>query len=87
MKGFLTWHSKPFRKTHNLAEIGTLCVQIDQTLTSLLHRAVPLTDFAWKFRYPGEPKEPSRDEAEAARALARDVYTAMLDRLPAEVSP
>ncbi len=32
MKGFLTWHSQPFRKTHNLTEIGGLCVEVDRSL-------------------------------------------------------
>ena len=46
-----------------------------------------LTDFAWKYRYPGEPEEPSREETEAALALAREVYEAILARLPEEVRP
>jgi uncharacterized protein YdhG (YjbR/CyaY superfamily) len=32
LKGFLTWHDQPFRKTHNLVEIGQQCVAIDATL-------------------------------------------------------
>ncbi len=78
MKGFLTWHSRPFRKTHNLTEIGGLCVEVDRTLEPPLRRAAVLTDFAWKYRYPGEPEEPSREETETALALAR---------LPEEVHP
>ncbi len=46
-----------------------------------------LTDFAWKYRYPGEPESPTREEAEAALALARAVYDAVLARLPEEVRP
>lgn len=37
-------------------------------------RAAELTDYAWKFRYPGEPEEPPREEAEQALTLARKVY-------------
>lgn len=47
----------------------------------------PLTEYAWKFRYPGEPEPPPLKEAEAALALAREVYEVILDRLPAEVRP
>ncbi len=25
MKGFLTWHGRVFRKTHNLGELGDMC--------------------------------------------------------------
>lgn len=39
------------------------------------------------YRYPGEPEEPARDEAEKALALARAVYDAILTRLPEEVRP
>ena len=32
MKGFLAWHDAPFRKTHDLAEIGQQCAGIDSSL-------------------------------------------------------
>lgn len=32
MKGFFTWHSQPFRRTHSLEEIGTQCLTIDPSL-------------------------------------------------------
>lgn len=87
MKGYLTWHSRVFRKTHNLSELGGMCIDADVTLEPLLQRATRLTDYAWKYRYPGEPDEPSREEAESALALAREVYDAVLGRLPADVWP
>jgi len=87
LKGYLTWHSRVFRKTHNLAELGGLCIDLDVALEPMLRRAARLTDYAWKYRYPGEPQEPSREEAIAALALAREVYDAILSRLPAEVRP
>jgi HEPN domain-containing protein len=90
MKGFLTWHNRPFRKTHSLEEIGEQCLEIDQTLNPMVDRAVPLTEYAWKFRYPGgpdEPEEPSVAEAQEALAHAREVYEVVLSRLPAEVRP
>ena len=43
MKGFLSWHDRPFRKTHNLIEIGEPCAAIDASLESLLRRAVAPT--------------------------------------------
>ena len=48
---------------------------------------MPLTEYAWKYRYPGEPAEPDEAEARQALALAREVYDAILARLPAEVRP
>ena len=31
LKAFLTWHDRPFRKTHNLTEIGQSCAELDRT--------------------------------------------------------
>jgi len=86
LKGFLTWHGIAFRKTHNLVEIGQSCVAVDRTLEPTLRLAAPLTEYAWKFRYPGEPEEPSSEEADEALATAREVHDAVLARLPAEVT-
>jgi HEPN domain-containing protein len=86
-KALLFWSDVPFRKTHNLRELGEACARVDESLASLAEQAEDLTQFAWVFRYPGEPEEPSREEAETALALAREVYEAVLSRLPAEVRP
>ena len=86
-KAFLTWHDRPFRKTHNLVEIGQQCVALDPTLQDLMRRAASLTEYAWRFRYPGVPTEPPESEAQEALARAREVYEAILSRLPAQIQP
>lgn len=85
LKGCLTWHDIPFRKTHSLEEIGQQCVTIDPTMRELLDRVVPLTEYAWKFRYPGEVEEPTIQEAKDALQIAKDFCDAILTRLPADV--
>jgi HEPN domain-containing protein len=55
LEAFLAWHDVPFRKTHNIQELGLACAALDATLSTIVDRAVPLTEYAWKFRYPGEP--------------------------------
>lgn len=85
LKAFLTWHDQPFRKTHNLVELGGQCVAIEPLLEPLLRRAAPLTEYAWRFRYPGEPEEPTVAEAEEAVALAHEVYEAILAHLPKDL--
>jgi len=82
MKAFLAWHDAPFRKTHNLEELGHQCAAVDATLGRAAVEAAPLTEYAWKFRYPGETDEPDRAEAEAALAAARNVHKAILARVP-----
>ncbi len=87
LKAFLAWHDVPFRKTHNIEELGRACEALDATLRTTVDRAVPLTEYAWKFRYPGEPDEPTRAEAGEALTTAREVYGALLSRLPEGTRP
>ena len=86
-KGFLTWHSTPFRKTHLLEEIGSQCLNIEPALLPLVDKAVPLTKYAWKYRYPGEPEQPSPQETAAALKVAKMVYADIVRRLPKEAGP
>jgi HEPN domain-containing protein len=87
LKAFLTAHDAPFRKTHDLDELAIACGRINPELEREVNPALELTTFAWAFRYPGESEEPSREEAEAALALAKQVYEAVLARLPAQGHP
>jgi len=85
--GFLTWHDIPFRRTHSLEEIGRQCVKIDHALKEPVDQAIPLSEYAWKFRYPGEAEEPTPEEAEEALTTSREVYDAVLASLPVEALP
>jgi len=62
LKGFLTWHDRPFRKTHSIEELGEGRLKIDSNLKNLIDRAAPLAEYAWEFRYPGEPEKPSEEK-------------------------
>jgi len=66
---------------------GEQCLEIDSTLQEVIDQAVPLTEYAWKFRYPGEPYQPTADEATEALAMARLVYEAVLQRVFTEAQP
>ncbi len=83
-KAFLTFHNCPFRKTHNLEEIGQACLEIDATLRPVVDEAVPLTEYAWAFRYPGNPETPKCEEAQTALTVARKVFDSIFRRTPAE---
>jgi HEPN domain-containing protein len=87
LKGFLTWHGVRFRKTHNIEEIGEQCLKVDTSLKDLIDEAVPLTEYAWKFRYPGELFEPPAEEMEEAMVISRKVLDAVSERLPPEARP
>jgi hypothetical protein len=72
---------------HELDLIGEQCVAVDHSLLDVTSRADALTKYAWRFRYPGAPYEPSLDEARAAFNLAQEVVDAVLRRLPSETQP
>jgi hypothetical protein len=62
-------------------------VSFDPTLAPLVGRTTPLTEYAWRFRYPGGAPTLTLEEATEALALAREVVEAVLTRLPMEVRP
>jgi len=82
LKALLCWHDQPFRKSHDLAELGARCVDLDADLESLLRQAAPLTEYAWKYRYPGDATEPEPQVAVEALRLAETVVAAITGGLP-----
>jgi HEPN domain-containing protein len=82
LKALLVWRGIPFRRVHDLEEIGALCVSVEPALAPVVKRAEPLTAYAWKLRYPGEPYEPELSEAEEGIEIARLVFGEIRRRLP-----
>ena len=87
LKAFLTFHNVPFRKTHNLEEIGEVCLSIDQSLKNGIDETVPLTEYAWAFRYPGNIISVDSTEVQTALKISRKLFRVILDRLPSETHP
>jgi HEPN domain-containing protein len=87
LKAFLTLHDEPFRKTHDLAELGRQCSQIDASLKEVSREVAPLTVYEWAFRYPGPAEEPTQQEATDALVKATRVLSEVTDRMPGEVHP
>jgi HEPN domain-containing protein len=73
LKGLLALHGHPFRKTHDIGELAVACLEHEPSLEPLLRRSAPLTEYAWRFRYPGEVFEPERAEVDEALGVARRV--------------
>ena len=71
LKAFLVWSDVPFPKTHDLGRLGNQAAQLDPSLEQLVDRIVDLSKYAWMFRYPGDPIEPSTEEAREVLARAR----------------
>jgi HEPN domain-containing protein len=88
LKAFLAWHETPFRRTHNLDELGSQCVASDPTLEHVIREAGMLRAYGWMYRYPGSSEiEPDPTDADEAYRCASDTLRAFLSRLPAEVAP
>jgi HEPN domain-containing protein len=87
LKAFLVSHDVPFRKTHELKELGAQCLAVDASLSAIVAEVSPLSHYAWEFRYPGDPSPLEEGEAANALALARRLYDAVLERLPEECRP
>ncbi len=49
--------------------------------------AVPLTEFAWAFRYPGDHPTPTAEEVRQGLDTARRTVAALVARLPEEAVP
>jgi HEPN domain-containing protein len=73
LKALLAVHGRPFRKTHDLGELALACLEYEPALEPVLRRSAALTEYAWRFRYPGEVFEPELDEVDEALGIARRV--------------
>jgi HEPN domain-containing protein len=85
IKGLLAYFDEPFGKTHKIAVLAPLVAAHDPSLGPLLARAESLSEFI-DARYPGFRRISPR-EAETIAALAREVYEAVLERVPDEARP
>src|SRR5437763_140097 len=65
LKAFLTWHDRPYRKTHELGVVIDQCIEIDDAFSKLESAADAPTPYAWQYRYPGRT-EPTIEHMETA---------------------
>jgi HEPN domain-containing protein len=87
VKGFLTFHDRPFPKTHDLELLLAAAVAYADGLSALEEQAQLLTPYAIRFRYPGELAEPEREEFDEALQGAEMVCSRVISLLPKEVWP
>ena len=82
MKAVLTWRQVSFKKTHDLDELKQACLPHAGDAAGQLAGIERLSQYAWRFRYPGAPYSPERAEAEGARQVAErllDAVAALLE--------
>jgi HEPN domain-containing protein len=84
MKALLTWHQVSFKKTHDLDELKQVCLPLAAGAAAQLEGIERLSQYAWRFRYPGAPYSPEPEEAEEARHAAAKVLEAMAAQLESQ---
>lgn len=82
LKGFLTWHDQPFRRTHNLMELLAQCRAIDAAFAELEGSAALLSPYAADHRYPGSALTLDSHQAAIALRLAGEAVAFVATRLP-----
>jgi HEPN domain-containing protein len=82
LKAFLTYFGKPFRKTHELTELITQCIEIDPEFEILFKMDVDkLTEYAIDVRYPEEFYFPDIQEAKETIEIAEKVKSFIVEKL------
>jgi HEPN domain-containing protein len=85
LKALLTHCGVTFPPTHNLAKLVELAASVDASIRELTATVEPLTPYAVETRYDDQ-FWPSREVAETARRLAKEVEQAVLGRLPDDIT-
>jgi HEPN domain-containing protein len=78
---------RAFRKTHNLTELGGAVARLEPALAELMRSASLMTEFAWRFRYPGDLATVSHADAVQALEIAERVLAAVFESLPSNCRP
>lgn len=89
VKAFLTLHSLPVPRTHDIADMLDDAALIEPSFSALDADAILLNPLATKFRYPSNAwdNEPSESEYADALASAERIYDFILSVLPPETHP
>jgi HEPN domain-containing protein len=82
LKAFLVLHDRKYPLTHSLSVLADLRAEIDAGLGSVTVPALWLTQYAVRFRYPGEAIQPELEQARKGIQAARAAHQGILDRLP-----
>jgi HEPN domain-containing protein len=81
LKALLTHHDHVFQKTHDIGVLAKACATYEPGLRDLLRSAAPFTEYAWRFRYPGEIFEPPVEEVGDAMTIGAEVVEAVASRV------
>jgi HEPN domain-containing protein len=81
IKALLCSMQTPFRRVHDLNELGALAMQSFPELDSLLEEIAHLSTYAVSTRYPSDEPEPEVNESRHNLALANRFVAEIADSL------
>lgn len=87
LKAVLVHHQVDFPKTHDLGELLDLLTSVEAPLAEALENITDLDPYSVQARYPGDLPAVSREEAEEAQRLTREVRDQVSAVLTAYLGP
>jgi HEPN domain-containing protein len=77
MRGLFVFDAETFGKTHDLRALGDRLLARHPELARHVDDVAALTEYAWRFRYPGELFDPPEDEVRESLAAAASLVSAV----------
>ena len=74
LKALLISIDKEFPPTHSIARLLEIASETKTEIPAEIRKAIDLTDYAVKTRYPGESEPVTKEEYEEAVAIAETIY-------------
>jgi len=81
LKGFLAFRNRPIPRTHDLEELASQCVDLEDNLELPIARLAELSDYAVQIRYDLDAW-PTQDEARQALSEAARIRKTLSHRFP-----
>ncbi len=87
IKAYLVHREQASRKTDSLTELGGAVARLLPPMAELMRTALLMSEFAWRFRSPGDAASVSRADALHALDIAKRVLDGVMDLLPMNCRP
>ena len=87
IKGYLIYKEMDFPKTHNLADLISICTQTDTSFSKYITEMEKLTPYAVEIRYPDNFYMPSEDDAREAHKIASEIKNFIMQKIGDKIPP
>ena len=87
IKGYLIYKKIDFPKTHNLADLISICTQTDTSFSKYITEMEKLTPYAVEIRYPDDFYMPPEDDAREAYKIASEIKNFIMQKIGDKIPP